>query len=92
MGRNEHKEKEELGYGHILVGSLPCDSNSVENWLRWQAQHMGHVAVEVSSSTEINYIPCCGLFALDYKVSSVWLLPPTPKNLYRGGLSSTYVT
>ena len=71
MGRNEHKEREELGHRHILVGSLPCDSNSVENWLGWLIQHVGHVAVEVSSSAEMNCIPCCGLFALDNKVSSV---------------------
>lgn len=70
-GEKEQREREELGYGHILLGSLPCDSNSVENWLRWPPQHVGHVAVEVSSSAEMNCIPCCGLFALDNKVSSV---------------------
>lgn len=70
--RNEHKEQEELGYGHSLVSSLPWDC--VENLLRWPPQHMGHVALEVSSSTEMNCLPLGCLLSI--KKSGVFSSSP----------------
>lgn len=78
MGRSgkraEPREVEELGYGYILVRSSlfdPEHTNPVEKWPIWQPQQMGHVAVEVSSSEEVNWMPCCRLLAVIYKVRSI---------------------
>lgn len=49
----------------------PEHTNPVEKWPIWQPQQMGHVAVEVSSSEEVNWMPCCRLLAVVYKVRSI---------------------
>lgn len=72
--RKEPREGEELGFRYILVSSSlfdPEHTDPVEKWPRWQPQQMDYVAVEVSSSAEGNWMPCCRLLAVDYKIRSV---------------------